>query len=196
MDGRRARDVAGIAIGAAVFLATAGAARRGVSDTETALFRDVNTLPDRASRFVWPPMQYGTFATVPAVAALAFVRGHRRLAAGVAAAGTGAWVLAKAAKPLVDRGRPGDEGIEVRIRGRDEDGLGFPSGHAAVSAAMTTVLWPELPPALRATTAALAAFVPFARMYVGVHLPLDVLGGSALGLAVGSLVDLVSQRRG
>jgi glycosyltransferase 2 family protein len=195
MDGRRARDLSGIAIGTAVFVAAARAARRGVGATEADVLRTVNAVPDGAFGLVWPPMQYGTFATVPAVAAFAFLRGHRRLAGAVAVAGTGAWVLAKAAKPVVDRGRPGDEGIGVHIRGREEDGLGFPSGHAAVSAAMTTVLWSELPPALRATTAALAVFVPFARMYVGVHLPLDVLGGSALGLAVGSLVDLAARRR-
>ena len=195
MDGRRARDLAGIAIGTAVFVATATKARRGVSGTEADVLRAANGLPDGAFGLVWPPMQYGTFATVPAVASIAFLRGHPRLATAVAIAGTGAWVLAKAAKPVVHRGRPADEGIDVGVRGREEDGLGFPSGHAAVSAAMTTVLWPQLPPPLRATTAALTAFVPIARMYVGVHLPLDVLGGSALGLAVGSAVNLVSRRR-
>jgi undecaprenyl-diphosphatase len=37
----------------------------------------------------------------------------------------------------------------------------------------------------------LSGFVPFARMYVGAHLPLDVIGGSALGISVASLVNLV-----
>jgi membrane-associated phospholipid phosphatase len=32
-------------------------------------------------------------------------------------------------------------------------------------------------------------------MYVGAHLPLDLVGGSALGLALGSTVNLVTARR-
>ena len=38
--------------------------------------------------------------------------------------------------------------------------------------------------------AALSVFVPFARWYVGAHLPLDTAGGSALGTAIGSAVNL------
>ena len=37
---------------------------------------------------------------------------------------------------------------------------------------------------------ALAGFVPLARVYVGAHLPLDSIGGSALGVAVGCAVNL------
>jgi undecaprenyl-diphosphatase len=42
---------------------------------------------------------------------------------------------------------------------------------------------------------ALSGFVPFARMYVGAHLPLDVVGGSALGLAIGSVIRVVIPAR-
>jgi glycosyltransferase 2 family protein len=33
--------------------------------------------------------------------------------------------------------------------------------------------------------------VAFARIYVGAHLPLDVLGGAAMGWAIGSLVHFL-----
>jgi undecaprenyl-diphosphatase len=189
---RRARDIMGLAVGTTLFVVTAARAHRGVGDGETRILRSVNGAPDGAFPAVWAPMQYGTFATVPALAGLALARRHPRLAASIAIGGTGAWLLAKAAKPVVDRGRPTDLGLDVTIRGTEEGGRGFPSGHAAVSASLTVILLPQLTPPWRAACAALGAFVPVARVYVGVHLPLDVLGGSGLGLAVGSLVDLLA----
>ena len=68
--------------------------------------------------------------------------------------------------------------------GKEEGDLGFPSGHAAVSAALTAAMWPDATPGWRVACGALSAFVAFARMYVGAHLPLDVIGGAGLGVAV------------
>jgi len=95
---------------------------------------------------------------------------------------------------MVDRGRPASVLEGVSLRGAEEGDEGFPSGHAAVSAALTVIVWPSASNGWRTTLAALAGFVPFARMYVGAHLPLDVVGGSALGLAIGSAVNLVIPR--
>jgi undecaprenyl-diphosphatase len=154
----------------------------------------VNGLPDGAYPAVWLPMQYGTFGTVPATSAIALARRRPRLALAIAFGGTAAWVLAKALKPIVDRGRPGTVLEAVSIRGEEEGDRGFPSGHAAVSAALTVVAWPYLSDGGRLSLATLSGFVPFARMYVGAHLPLDVVGGSALGLAIGCAVNLRFRR--
>jgi len=59
----------------------------------------------------------------------------------------------------------------------------FPSGHATASFACATVL------AFYAPRAAprfflLAAAIAWSRVYVGVHYPLDVLGGAVLGIAI------------
>jgi undecaprenyl-diphosphatase len=60
----------------------------------------------------------------------------------------------------------------------------FPSGHATVSFACATVLALAVP-RLRAPLFALAALIASSRVYVGVHYPLDVLAGAALGLLLG-----------
>jgi undecaprenyl-diphosphatase len=59
----------------------------------------------------------------------------------------------------------------------------FPSGHATVSFACATVLSFYAPRAAPAFYV-LAAAIAWSRVYVGVHYPLDVLGGAALGLGI------------
>jgi membrane-associated phospholipid phosphatase len=184
--------VVGLVAGLSGLVATAVLARAELSEAERRIFFAAHhLLPQSAYRLAWGPMQYGTFGAVPALAGVALVRGHRRLAAGVALAGTSAWVGAKGIKILVGRERPHRLLQDVQIRGKEEAGLGFPSGHAAVSAAVTAAAVPSLGPAARAGAVALASYVCWARMYVGTHLPLDVAGGASLGVAVGSLANLI-----
>lgn len=192
---RATRNIAGLAVGVGVLLGAAALARRPISRVETRVFRGANGLPEDAYRPIWVPMQYGTFGTVPAAAVLAFARRRPRLALAIAGGGTAAWLGAKAVKPIVDRARPASLLEGVALRGDEQGDRGFPSGHAAVSAVLTVVAWPYLSDGWRMSLVALAGFVPFARMYVGAHLPLDVVGGSALGLAIGSVIHVVIPAR-
>ena len=59
----------------------------------------------------------------------------------------------------------------------------FPSGHAATAFAAATVIARDSR-RLAIPAYALAALVAWSRVYVGVHWPLDVIGGAALGTLV------------
>jgi membrane-associated phospholipid phosphatase len=192
MTRRRISDAARLLVGISGLAVTASLAREAEpTEEEVGLFRNAQALvPEAAFPAVWAAMQYGTFGTVPALAGLAYRSGRRRLALGIAAAGTAAWVGAKGVKRVIGRGRPADLLRDVLLRGKEEGGLGFPSGHAAVSTAMTTVLAPHLGTVGTACAVGLTAHVGWARMYVGAHMPLDVLGGTAMGLAIGGAVNL------
>ena len=89
-------------------------------------------------------MQAGSLAAVFVTAGLALAARRPRLAVALAAGGTTTWLLAKVVKQLVERGRPEALLHDVVVYGPAATGLGFPSGHAAVAAAIMTVAGPYL----------------------------------------------------
>ena len=80
----------------------------------------------------------------------------------------------------------------TRSRGRDAAGLGYLSGHAGVAVALCAAALPRLGPVGRALTLSSVPAVGLTRVYVGAHLPLDIAGGAALGLAVDGALDLIT----
>ncbi len=79
----------------------------------------------------------------------------------------------------------------VQLRGAHPSGLGFVSGHAAVAVALVSVLVMWAPPKVRWALWGAALVVCVARVYVGAHLPLDVVGGAALGAMCGAVARLL-----
>lgn len=181
--------------GLAVLLATAGAARHDrVGPREARAFRAVNGLPDAVYLPAYAVMQLGAFGAIPASAAAAWLAGDRELAGRLVLGGTGTWALAKAVKQVVRRPRPVTLLPDIRRRGRDAAGLGYLSGHAGVAVALGAAALPRLGPAGRALTLTAIPLVGLTRVYVGAHLPLDVAGGAALGLAVNAAADAVVRK--
>jgi undecaprenyl-diphosphatase len=180
-----------LGIGITVLLVTALAVRRDrVGLGEARVFRAVNDLPDAVQVPAWAIMQLGTLGAAPAAAGAAWLAGDRELAGRLLASGTGTWALSKLVKQMVRRPRPATLLAGTRSRGRDATGLGYLSGHAGVAAALGAAALPRLGPAGRAITVSAIPVVGLTRVYVGAHLPLDIAGGAALGLAVEALVSL------
>jgi undecaprenyl-diphosphatase len=131
-------------------------------------------------------MQLGNLAGPLLVGAVLRAAGQRRLATRAAVVGAFTWVAAKAVKPAARRGRPAVSFPATRVLGQEQAGLGYPSGHSAVSAATASVVVPHLPRRWRPLAWTVALAVGPMRAYVGAHLPLDVVGGVALGVAIGT----------
>ena len=177
---------------AGLALTTTGVRPDRVGPLEESLFRAVNRLPDSLGGPLWLVMQSGTLAAAPVSAVVAELAGRPALARRFLVGGSSAWVLAKVIKRCFERPRPTVLVSEAKRRGREQSGLGFVSGHAAVATSLCAAALPELgSPARRAAVVA-AATVALARLYTGAHLPLDVLGGIALGVAVEAAVEIAT----
>lgn len=120
---------------------------------------------------------YGVVGTAAALGAA----GHRRLARDVMTIGSAAWLVAQGAKTRVRRERPYEAEGVVRLI-RPPTGSSYPSGHAAVTAAMMSVIAADGDRTARVAAGGLVVFVAASRVYVGVHYPSDVLGGIGMGL--------------
>jgi membrane-associated phospholipid phosphatase len=171
-------------------LATSAIAARmhPVSPAEASVFRRFNRGPDWIGHPAWLLMQAGSLGAVGVAAAATARRAGRPAGATVLAAGVGAWGIAKVFKPLVGRGRPATYLDGVVVRGSVQRGLGYPSGHAAVATALSLAATTQR--RTRALAMAVAICVGSGRMYAGAHLPLDVVGGAA----VGALADTCARR--
>jgi undecaprenyl-diphosphatase len=189
---RRRLDIELLVLGTIVLCVTAALARRGVYAWEATAFRSLNELPDEIRPVIWAFNQYGVFITIPVLSVVALLSGRRRLAIALAVSGIGVYLLAKVMKLYVERGRPGDLLEDVVPREAfAPDSLGYPSGHAAVAAALTVIVAAYLSRRWAIVAICLAIIVPLCRTYIGAHLPLDLIGGAALGVTAAALVNLV-----
>jgi membrane-associated phospholipid phosphatase len=188
------RDLIVLAASLAVFAGCALLVADGrVGPIERAAFHTVNGLPD----WLYSPMllfQYLGVLAMPlvvAVGALAFRRW--RLAAALVLVVPLKLALERVVKLLVERERPGTTVPDAVLRGVHPGGLSFVSGHAIITFAIAglLVLVLVLPRRWAVVAFVLATLNAVARVYLGAHNPLDVVGGAAVGLAIAAALDLV-----
>jgi undecaprenyl-diphosphatase len=98
--------------------------------------------------------------------------------------------IAALVKAAVGENRPAEPDALVTV----PHSHSFPSGHAATAFAAATVLARLVPRAAPALYL-LALAIAYSRLYVGVHFPLDAVGGAAIGIATALLLLAVARRR-
>ena len=98
--------------------------------------------------------------------------------------------LATLLKVAVGSHSPSDGAPLIAIPHSDS----FPSGPTATSFACATVLAVLVPRAAPAFYV-LALAIGYSRIYVGVHWPLDVVGGAVVGVATALLLLAIARRR-
>jgi undecaprenyl-diphosphatase len=197
---KRTQALANAGAGAALFaLATHLAAEDEAQAPESQVFHAINGLPGWLYPLLWGPMQLGNLVVGAVVALAVALVGRRPKVAIAVVAATGLKLVvekvvrAELSEQFLDhRRRPGTSQTDAVLRGDvPADGYSFPSGHVILVAALAAVLTPLLPRRWATLPWALVGLVAFGRVYVGAHNPLDVTAGFALGLSVGSVLDLL-----
>lgn len=164
----------------------------GLPQWEQRLFEALNGGPTGLELILWLPMQLGSlFGPFLVGGAIWWWSRRWRPALGSVVVGVLAWQVAKVLKAEVERGRPfALLNKFARRAGTPYEGLGFVSGHSAVAFAVASVVTPYLSRPQRWLTWSTALVVGLARIQVSAHLPLDVVGGAGLGVALGSTWNL------
>jgi undecaprenyl-diphosphatase len=109
-----------------------------------------------------------------------------RAASRVVVAVSASALIAGGVKQLVRRSRP-----EYALQPTPaHDKFSFPSGHATAAFATAIGLFGVVPWAVPPLII-VATVVAYARLYLGVHYPMDVLAGMAMGVLIGSMVALL-----
>jgi undecaprenyl-diphosphatase len=190
---RRRLDAIVALVGLAVLAACAFVVRDGtVGPAELAVFRAVNELPEALSAPMQGAQLLGVLAVGPISAAVAAVLRRWRLALACLLVTAEKLVAERIVWELVSRSRPGTTIPDAIVRGTTPTaGASFVSGHVVLVTGLAWVITPYLSGRWRAVPWVVVAIVAFARLYLGAHAPLDVLGGLALGLLVGGVANLV-----
>jgi len=186
-----------IGVAAAVLAGSAVEARRGHPEWERHIYRSINDAPDGLAPIAWLPMQAGSLTAPFALAGWSYWRTRDvDPAVTYAASGFITWLAAKGVKKMIGRGRPHDHDptTNLRLATRTDGSLGYVSGHAAVASTIATVIGSGRSPVAVAGLQTFALLVGGTRIYAGAHLPLDVAGGTALGILVGETTNSIRSR--
>lgn len=189
---RRRIDAVWVIGGLLLLSATGVLARDGDVDAwERAIFHAINGLPP----WLEPPMQavqmLGVLLIGPAVAIVALAFAKPRLAVAALAATLLKLGSERVVKLAVERQRPAVSTPDAIARaGVSVRGLAFVSGHAVLTAALAGVVSPYLHGRWKVVPWVVVALVCVARIYLGAHNPLDVVGGAGLGLAIAGALNL------
>jgi undecaprenyl-diphosphatase len=162
-----------------------------VGSAERDVFHAINDLPAWLYRGLWPFQQFGNLviALVVGVVVAALLR-RWWVAAAVAGAVVLKLVLEHLVKEIVQRSRPGTSIGDITMRGDvSASGLSFVSGHAVIVTAVAGLLTPILPRPWKWVPWVFVVLNGVARIYVGAHNPLDIIGGVGVGLVIAGLLN-------
>jgi undecaprenyl-diphosphatase len=177
-----------------IILAVTGAIASGKKMTgwEHTLFVKINGahLPGWVANQIAKPLSNAVWGIVGLAGLMLVFRKYRLMAWQYVVAGGGAFVFAAIVEQLVGRSRPEMLTHDLVLRAH-QGGAGFPSGHVSVLATLCLTTWIYVSWPWRVLLLLFIAAEAWARVYLGVHAPLDIMGGIGVAFIVVSFLHLL-----
>lgn len=166
-----------------------------IESIDRSIFLDINL--DFQNRFfdvLFPFLRDFTFIFWFVFIVYLLIRKEKKLALLMTAGIIAGAVLTFPIKYFFERARPYEQLESARLITPMEFDPSFPSGHTEMSFLAATIA-SRFHPEYGKYLYAFSIIVALSRIYVGVHFPIDTIGGVIIGILTGKLMLMLAQRR-
>lgn len=135
--------------------------------------------------------QMGSIFALTLITLILWIKHKTKIALLLVSSGLISYCLCWVVKEIVAHPRPYDLLPSVQSHDWSAVGYGYPSAHAAIAASIVLVLYPLIKRPYKYLFFIALVMVMFSRIFLGVHTPLDVVGGAAIGTAVVGVMEYI-----
>lgn len=166
-----------------------------IAAVDQSVFLDINrNIANSVFDAVFPGLREFTYIFWLLLIVYFWTRNERELALLMGAGIIAGAMLTYPLKFIIDRARPYDQIESTRLLTPSESDPSFPSGHTEMSFLAATIV-SRFHPEYSRYLYSFSFIVGLSRIYVGVHFPMDVVGGVLVGVIIGKLVLVVQEKR-
>ena len=157
---------------------------------EQDLFTKIFNLPSSLYNIATFITLFGSGLMVIGLVFTLIVIKRRELALQVTILSIVTFMIVQFMKDTIARPRPIGLVSDLTLKQYEASGFGFPSGHSALSMVCALLIFPYVSRSWKIIITIGVILVGLSRIYLGVHAPLDVIGGWSLAIVIWSLFKL------
>ena len=157
---------------------------------EQHLFTSIFNLPSGLYNIATFITLFGSGLMVMGLLFTLIVIKRRELALQVFILSSITFLIVQFMKDTIARPRPVGLVADLTLKQYEASGFGFPSGHSALSMVCALIIFPYASRPWKLIIIIGVILVGLSRIYLGVHAPLDVIGGWSLAIVIWSLFKL------